>query len=69
MPARDGDVDFCSWVDLHALREVRHAGTKVLRPLTADVICDENPREYNSNQRCKDNEIDTTVPKDQSIKL
>jgi hypothetical protein len=67
MPAWDSDVNFCCWVDLHVLRKVGHASPKILRPLTTDVIRNENPGEYDPNQCRKDDEIHTTIPKDKGI--
>ena len=69
MPAWDSEVNFCCWVDSHTLWEVGHAIPKILRPLTSDIVCDENSGEYDSDQCRKENEIHTTVPKDKRIKL
>lgn len=67
MPAWNCDVDSCCWVELHGLREVRHASPEILRPLTADVVRDKNPREYDTNESRKDNVIHTTIPKDKTF--
>jgi hypothetical protein len=64
MPAWNSDIDSCCWVDLHVLREVGHASTEILRPLTADVVCDKNPGEYDTYECRKNDKINTTIPKD-----
>jgi len=69
MPAGNSDVDFRCRVDLHVLWELRHALAKILRPLTANVICDENPWEYNTDKGRKDNKIHITIPKGTKNKL
>jgi hypothetical protein len=63
MPAWNSDIDPCCRVDSHLLRELGHASAKILRPLTADVVCDKNPWEYNADKRREDNEIHITIPK------
>jgi hypothetical protein len=67
MPARDSNVNLNCWVDLHVLREVGHATAKVLRPLTADVVCDKNPWECYTDKRRKDNKIHIRIPNDRRI--
>ena len=65
MPAWNSHIDSCFWVDLHALREIQNAAAKILGPLTANVVGNENPREYDPSQCEEDNPIHITVPKDQ----
>lgn len=42
---------------------------KILGPLTANVIGNENPGEYDPRQHEKNNPIHITVPEDQGISL
>lgn len=63
MPAGNCNIDPCFRINLHALREVGHATEKVLRPLTADIVCDKNPRQYDADQRGKNYKINATIPK------
>ena len=63
MPAWNSNIDSCFRLDLHVLRELQHASAEVLRPLTADVISDEDPWEYDPNKCHKDKKIHITIPK------
>lgn len=67
MPARNSNVNSRCWTDLHLLREVGHATAKNFRPLTANVVRDENPGEYDPHQRREDNIIHTTIPKTRDL--
>jgi hypothetical protein len=67
VPAWDSNIDSCFWVDLHVLREVGHASEKVFRPLTADVIGNENPGKRDTDKGRKDNKIHVTIPYDPKI--
>jgi hypothetical protein len=67
MPTWNSNINLCRWVDLHVLREVGHATAKILRPLTADVVRDENPWEYYTDKRRKDNKIHIRIPNDERI--
>lgn len=69
MPAWNSDIDSCFRLDLHVLRELGHATAEILRPLAADVICDEDPWEYNADKRGEDNKIHITIPKGTKNKL
>ena len=67
MPAWDTNFNFCGGVDLHILRKVRHPSLKVLWPLTANIIGDENPGEDTTNKCRKDDKVHITIPKGQRI--
>ena len=53
MPAWNSNIDPCCWIDLHLLRELGHVSAKILRPLTANVICNKNPWEYHASKIMK----------------
>jgi len=43
VPAGYSDVNLRAWRKPHVLWEFGHTTLEVLRPLAADVVCDENP--------------------------
>ena len=63
MPALNSNIDSCCQLDLHVLRELGHATVEILRPLAANIICNEDPWEYNADKHGKDNKIHITIPK------
>ena len=63
MPAWNSNADSCCWIDMHLLWEVRHATAEIFQPLTANVVGNENPWEYDTDKCSKYNKIHTTIPK------
>lgn len=63
MPTWNSNVNSCCWIDPHSIWEVGHATTEIFRPLTANVIGNENPWEYDTDKRSKYNIIHTRISK------
>jgi hypothetical protein len=63
MPPRDCHVNLSCVGDSHTLWEFFHTHSEVFRPLTDDVVRDNDSEKSNANEGGKGNEVNITIPR------
>jgi hypothetical protein len=63
MPSRDSHVDLSRIWNLHSFREFFHSFSEILRPLTDDVICDNDAEERDAYKGGENGEIYAAISK------
>ena len=64
VPTRDSDIDLGLWLQSHRLGVVFHPFSQILRPLTGNVVCYDDPQECNTKQSGEDDIVHVRIPVD-----